>query len=195
MTVTVKMITELREKTGAGMMDCKKALTESNGDMEKAIAYLRTKGLADIQGRSNKTASDGTIGYYIHAGGRIGVMVEINCETDFASRNEDFQQFAKDVAMHIAAMSPQWISRDDVPQGVIDKEKEIAATGMENKPPKVLENIVNGKLNKFFKTVCLLEQPFVKDQDIPVQDLLGELASKIRENIVIKRFTRYELGM
>jgi len=194
MSISVSEIKELREKTGAGMMDCKEALTESNGDVDKAIVILRKQGLADMKGRSDKKASEGTVGYYIHAGGKIGVMVEINCETDFMAKGEGFQKFAKEVAMHIAAVNPQWITSDQVPQEIIEREKEIIAASLDGKPPQIIEKIVEGKLNKFFKETCLMNQLFVRDSNLTITDLLGDLASKVGEKIVIKRFMRFAVG-
>jgi len=194
MSIGVSEIRDLREKTGAGMMDCKEALEASNGDVEKAIVHLRKKGLADISERAHKAASEGTVGYYIHAGGKIGVIVEVNCETDFVAKGEAFQKFAKEVAMHIAASNPQWIKSDDVPDEVIEREKEVMAASLEGKPPQVIEKIVQGKLAKFFKETCLMDQLFVRDTNITITDLLGELASKVGEKIVIKRFARFATG-
>jgi len=194
MSVTLQQIKELREKTGAGMMDCKEALTASNGNVEQAIIHLRKKGLSDISNRASKTASEGTVGYYIHAGGKIGVMVEINCETDFVAKGEAFQKFAKEVAMHIAATNPRWITRDEVPQKIIDQEKEIMAASLEGKPSQVIDKIVAGKLNKFFKETCLMDQLFVRDSNITITDLLGDLAAQVSEKIVIKRFVRFVVG-
>lgn len=194
MVISISEIRKLREQTGAGMMDCKKALTECKGDVEKSIVFLRKKGLADIKNRSSKTASEGTIGYYIHAGGKIGVLVEINCETDFVAKGDEFQEFAKDVAMHIAATNPQWISRENIPANILDNEKEIISSSLQNKPPQVVAKIVEGKLAKFYKETCLLDQLFVKDSNLTITDLLGGLASKIGEKIVIKRFARFVTG-
>jgi len=194
MAISVSEIRKLREQTSAGMMDCKEALTECDGNIEKAIVFLRKKGLADIKKRATKTASEGTIGYYIHAGGKIGVMVEVNCETNFVAKSEEFQKFARDVAMHVAAVSPQWITREDVPANVLADEKEIIAATLKNKPPQIVEKIVKGKLTKFYKETCLLDQLFVKDSNLTITDLLGELASKVGEKLVIKRFARFVTG-
>jgi len=194
MGISVNDIRELREKTGAGMMDCKEALKESNGNVEKAIVFLRKRGLAEIKERSSKKASEGTVGNYIHAGGKIGVMVEINCETDFVAKGDDFQRFAKDVAMHIAATNPLWVTREEVPPEIIEREKEVFADSLKGKPEQVVEKIVEGKLNKFYKETCLMEQMFVKDTNITITDLLGDLATKIGEKLVVKRFTRYVVG-
>ena len=194
--ITTEAIVKLREKTGCGMMDCKKALTEAGGDMDKAVDTLRKKGLAAVANRAERTAAQGAVISYIHTGGKIGVMLEINCETDFVARNDDFLQFGKDVAMQIAAQNPAYIFTDEVPQGVLDHEKEIISqqAKADGKPEKAIEKIVEGRLNKFYEEVCLLEQPFIKDPKIKVKDLLGALAAKIGENIVIRRFVRYQLG-
>ncbi|MFA4967338.1 MAG: translation elongation factor Ts [Candidatus Margulisiibacteriota bacterium] len=194
--ITTEVIVQLREKTGCGMMDCKKALVESGGDMDKAVDSLRKKGLAAMAKRAERTAAQGVVESYIHTGGKIGVMIEINCETDFVARNSDFLKFAKDLAMQIAAQNPQYIYVDDVPQGVIDNEKDIIATqaATEGKPAKATEKIVEGRIQKFYEEVCLLEQAYIRDPKIKIKDLLGELAAKIGENIVIRRFTRYQLG-
>ncbi len=194
--ITTEAIVKLREKTGCGMMDCKKALTEAGGDMDKAVDTLRKKGLAAVANRAERTAAQGAVISYIHTGGKIGVMLEINCETDFVARNDDFLQFGKDVAMQIAAQNPAYIFTDEVPQGVLDHEKEIISqqAKADGKPEKAIEKIVEGRLNKFYEEVCLLEQPFIKDPKIKVKDLLGALAAKIGENIVIRRLTRYQLG-
>jgi len=194
MSITVEQIKALREKTGAGMMDCKEALKESDGDTEKAVVFLRKKGLADVSGRSHKTASEGTVGCYIHAGSKLGVMVEVNCETDFVAKGEAFQTFAKDLAMHVAATNPRWVSRDEVPESVIESEKEIIMSDVGYKPPNIVEKIVEGKLNKFFKETCLVDQQFVKDNNLTITDLLGDLGSKVGERIVIKRFSRFVVG-
>ena len=177
-------------------MDCKKALSECKGDLEQAVKLLRTKGLADVAKRASRTANEGLVDSYIHAGGKIGVMVEVNSETDFVARNNDFKAFVHDIAMHIAAAAPRYISRDDVPQEVVDAEMAIyteqaKATG---KPDNILEKIATGKLNKFYGQFCLLEQPFVKDDTLTVEQLLGVLVGKIGENIGIRRFARFELG-
>jgi len=190
------MVKDLREKTGAGMMDCKKALAETGGDFQKAVDYLRQKGLATAAKRAGRVASEGRIGSYIHAGGKIGVMVEVNCETDFVAKTEDFQGFAKDVAMHIAASNPLYVRREEVPPEVLEREKEIyrAQARDAGKPEKVIEKIVEGKLGKFFGEVCLLEQPFVKDPDITIQDLLNGLIGKVGEKVEIRRFSRFQVG-
>lgn len=196
MEISASAVKELREKTGAGMMECKKALSACNGDMEKAIVYLREKGISVAQKKSTRTANEGLITSYIHAGGKIGVLVEINCETDFVARNEEFKEFSKDIAMQIAAVKPLYVKRDDIPQDVIEKEKEIYATQAKatGKPDKVIEKIVEGKLEKFYEEVCLLDQPFIKDSNVKVKDLLTNLIAKIGENIQIKRFVRFQVG-
>ncbi|MBK5224964.1 MAG: translation elongation factor Ts [Thermoleophilia bacterium] len=196
MAVSAKEVKELREQTGAGMMDCKKALSECSGNREDAVKLLRTKGLADAAKRSGRAANEGLVDSYIHAGGKIGVLVEVNSETDFVARNDDFKAFVHDVAMHIAAAAPKYISREDVPADVIEAELSIykeqaKATG---KPENILEKIATGKLDKYFEQICLLEQPFVKDDKLTVEQLLGELVGKIGENIGIRRFVRFELG-
>jgi len=194
--VSANMVKELREKTGAGMMDCKKALAETGGDFQKALDYLRQKGLATAAKRAGRVASEGRVGSYIHAGGKIGVMVEVNCETDFVAKTDDFQAFAKDVAMHIAASNPSYLRREEVTADVLEREKEIyrAQARDAKKPEKVTEKIVEGKLEKFYSEVCLLEQAFVKDPDITIQDLLNGLIGKLGEKIEIRRFTRYQVG-
>ncbi|SFJ22913.1 translation elongation factor Ts [Thermoflavimicrobium dichotomicum] len=196
MAITAAMVKELREKTGAGMMDCKKALVETNGDMEKAIEYLREKGMASAAKKAGRIAAEGIVESYIHAGGRIGVLVEVNCETDFVAKTDEFKRLVKDIAMQIAAMNPKYIRREDVPQEEIEKERAILreqALG-EGKPEKVVEKIVEGRLNKYFEEVCLLEQAFIKDQDKTVDELVKEHIARIGENISIRRFVRYEMG-
>ena len=194
--ISAGMVKELREKTGAGMMDCKKALSEVNGDMEKAVEFLRKKGLATAQKRAGRALNEGIIQSYIHMTGKLGVLVEVNCETDFVAKNEDFQEFAKNIAMHIAASNPLGITPEDVPEDLIEKEKEIyRAQALEmGKPENVIDKIVEGKLKKFYEESCLLNQPYVRDTNISVADLLNELIAKIGENISIKRFVRYQIG-
>ncbi len=196
MQISASQVKELREKTGAGMMDCKKALVECEGDFEKAIKYLREKGIADAAKRSGRTAKEGVVYSYIHPGNRIGVLVEVNCETDFVARNDQFQQFAKDIAMHIAASNPSHISRDEVPESVVEAEREVLVNQAKasGKPEKVIDKIVQGRLEKFYGQICLLEQPFIKDPNLSVEDLLKETIGRIGENIVIRRFARYQLG-
>ncbi len=196
MEITVEMIKALREKTGCGMMDCKAALTEAKGDAEKANDILRKKGLAAAARRAGRVAAQGLIDSYIHIGGKIGVLVEVNCESDFVARNIEFQAFVKDIAMQIAAQNPSYISKDDVPDNIIEHEKDILETQakQEGKPEKAVEKIVQGRLEKFYSEICLLEQPFIKDPKIIIKDLLASLVAKIGENIVIRRFARYQLG-
>ncbi|MBN1571674.1 MAG: translation elongation factor Ts [Deltaproteobacteria bacterium] len=196
MEINAQIVKELREKTGAGMMDCKGALTEAGGDMEKAIEFLRKKGLSRAAKRAGRAANEGAVGSYIHMGGKIGVLVEVNCESDFVAKNEDFQSFAKDIAMHIAASSPLYLNEEDVPGDVIEKEREIykAQAKDSGKPDSVIDKIVDGKLKKFYTEVCLLDQPYVKDTDMSVTDYLNNFISKTGENIVIRRFVRFQLG-
>lgn len=195
MTVTAEMVKELRERTGAGLMDCKRALAETGGDMEKAIDTLRQKGLATAAKKSGRVASEGIIGSYIHMD-RFGVLIEVNCETDFVAKTDDFKGLVKDLAMHIAAANPAYVSREAVPQDVIDREKEIYKGQVTNKPAQVIEKIIEGKLEKFFSDTCLLEQIFIKDPDQKqkIKDLVTEKISKVGENIVVRRFVRYQLG-
>ena len=190
----IQDIRKLREETGVGMMDCKAALEASNGDVEAAKIYLRKQGIQKAGNRGHKIASEGVIGTYNHTGGRICAMIEINSETDFVSRSDEFQNFAHDLAIHVAAVNPRWIRREDVPQNIIDAEKDILSVGLENKPEDLRDKIVDGRMNKFFKENCLLEQQFVKDQKITIQDLYNDLAMKLKEKIVIKRFSRFEVG-
>ena len=194
--VSASVVQELRLKTGAGMMDCKKALTESQGDIEKAVEILRKKGIASAEKKAGREAKQGSIVSYIHGGGRIGVMVEINCETDFVARNEAFQEFSKDVAMHIAATNPAFLKRDEVPSGVLDKEKEIlmAQAKEQGKSDNVIEKIVQGRVEKFYSENCLMEQPFVKNPDITIEEYLKQTIAKVGENILVNRFVRFELG-
>jgi elongation factor Ts len=198
MEITAAMVKELRERTGAGMMDCKRALAEANGDMERAIEVLREKGLASAAKKAGRIAAEGVVGSYIHGGGRIGVLVEVNCETDFVAKNDDFRAFVHDVAMHIAASAPQYVRREEVPEDVVAREREIlrAQTLNENpnKPANIVDKIVEGRLEKFYKEVCLLEQPFVKDPDKTVEQLVKEKIAQIGENISIRRFSRFVVG-
>ncbi len=196
MQITSEIVKDLREKTGAGMMDCKKALTETDGNIEKAIEYLREKGLAAAAKKSARIAAEGVVASYIHMGGKIGVLVEVNCETDFVAKNEMFQNFVKDITLHIAALNPLYLTAEDVPQDVIDKEKSIykAQAMNEGKPENIAEKMVEGRLKKYFKEVCLMEQPFVKDQDKSVNDAVKEVIASIGENIKIRRFVRYQMG-
>ncbi len=194
--INALIVKQLREKTGAGMMDCKKALVEVEGDMEKAVEFLRKKGLATAQKRAGRAMSEGMIQSYIHMTGKLGVLVEVNCETDFVAKNEDFQEFAKNIAMHIAASNPLGIKPEDVPEDIIENEKSIyRAQAIEmGKPENILDKIVEGKLKKFYQENCLLNQPFVRDPDMSIADLMNDLIAKIGENITIKRFVRYQIG-
>lgn len=196
MEVSAAMVRDLREQTGAGIMDCKKALAEAKGNLEAAVQYLREKGLAAAQKRASKVTSEGIVGYYIHSGGKIGVLVEVNCETDFVAKTEDFQSLVRDVAMHIAAAGPQYIKKEEVPQDVLEKEKAIYKTqALESgKPEKVIDKMVEGKVEKFLKEICLLEQTFVKNPDITINELLTTVIAKIGENISIRRFARFKVG-
>ncbi len=196
MEISSELIKDLRQRTGAGVMDCKTALRESKGDMEGAIDYLRRKGLAAAAKRAGRIATEGLVSSYIHAGGKIGVLVEINCETDFVARTENFQSFVKNMAMHIAATSPQYVSRDQVPPSVVEREKGIYRIQAQDakKPEKVIEKIVEGKLERFFAETCLLEQTYIKDPDSTVKEVLDSLIAKLGENIAIRRFARFQLG-
>lgn len=195
MAITAALVKELREKSGAGMMDCKKALTETNGDMDKAIDFLREKGLASVAKKSSRIASEGLVDSYIH-GGRIGVLVEVNSETDFVAKNEEFKSFVRDIAMQIAAVAPKYVSREEVPAEEVEHERKILteqARG-ENKPEHIIEKMVEGRLEKFYEEICLLDQDFIKDPDKKIQDILNDLIAKIGENIKIRRFARFEVG-
>lgn len=196
MAISAEMVKELREKTGAGMMDCKRALSETEGDIEKAIDYLRQKGLSDAAKRTGRVASEGVIGSYIHPGGKIGVLVEVNCESDFVARTEDFQALVKDLTMHVAASSPLYLKREEVPEDVIAREKNIYEIQAKEggKPEKIVERIVQGKLEKFYQDVCLMEQPFVKEPDMNVNQRVASTIAKLGENIVVRRFQRFQLG-
>ena len=194
--ITSAMIKELRATTGAGMLDCKKALEKTEGNIEKAIEFLREKGLSVASKKSGRIAAEGIVSSYIHLGGKIGVLVEVNCETDFVAKTDGFKDFVKDIAMHIAALNPQYVSKEDVPEEVVEKEKSIlrAQALNEGKPEKIVDKMVEGRINKFYKEICLLEQPFVKDQDKTVEDILKEQIAKIGENVKIRRYTRYQMG-
>ena len=193
--VSTDMIKDLREKTGAGMMECKKALTESNGDFEKAVDLLRQKGLSTALKKAGRIASEGVIDSYMHMG-KIGVMVKVNCETDFVARTDDFRELTKDIAMHIAATNPLYLSKEDIPQDAIEREKAIYRAQVKDKPPHVVEKIIEGKLEKFYTEACLLEQLFVKDpeQKQRIRDIITEKIAKLGENIVLRRFVRFQLG-
>lgn len=196
MNITSAMVKELRVKTGAGMMDCKEALTASGGDFEKAIDHLRKKGMSAATKRSSKAAKDGVVASYIHMGGKIGVLVEVNCETDFVAKTDDFQSFAKDLTMHIAAANPLFVRPDEIPEGVIEREKEIFRSQAlaEKKPEKIWEKIIEGKLKKYYEDVCLVNQKFIRDTDISIETLVNNMIAKTGENVVIRRFVRYQLG-
>jgi len=190
------MVKELRTKTGAGMMDCKEALTDSKGDLEKAVEYLRKKGLSAATKRSSKAAKEGTIASYIHMQGRLGVMVEVNCETDFVAKTDDFKAMARDIAMHIAATNPRYVSSEQIPEEVLASERDIYRTqaAAEKKPEKIWDKIIEGKLKKFYEEVCLMDQKFIKNTDISVGTLIKNLIAKTGENVVIRRFARFQLG-
>ena len=194
--ITAKMVQELREKTGAGMMDCKRALTECGGDLGKAEETLRKKGLAAAQKKAGRVAAEGAVGSYVHLGGKIGVLVEVNCETDFVARTEAFQALVKDLAMHVAAMAPLYVRREEVPAEVVAKEMEIARgqAREQKKPEAIVEKIAHGKVEKFYEQTCLMEQPFVKDDKKKVQDVMNEAVAKIGENIQVRRFARFVCG-
>jgi elongation factor Ts len=197
MNITSQMVKDLRDKTGAGMMDCKKALSENNGDMEKAIDFLRQKGLAVAAKRAGRATSEGVVETYIHAGGKLGVMVELNCETDFVAKTDGFREFARDVAMHIAATNPVSLSRSDVPEEIVDRERQIyIQQALESgKPESIVEKMVAGKIDRFLSEICLLEQKFVKNPEVSVQDMLTELIGKMGENVSIRRFSRFQVGV
>ncbi|MBN2232081.1 MAG: translation elongation factor Ts [Deltaproteobacteria bacterium] len=194
--ISAALVKELREKTGAGIMDCKKALQEKGGDLDAAVDYLREKGLAAAAKKSGRITSEGLVSSYIHAGGKIGVLVEVNCETDFVARTDDFQNFVKDVSMQIAATAPLAVSRDEIPAAVVEKERQIfRVQALESgKPEKIVDKIVDGRVEKYFKEVCLLEQPFVKDTDLTIEELIKQLISKTGENIGVRRFARFVMG-
>ena len=196
MKITSQMVKELRDKTNAGMMDCKKALGETDGDMEKAVDLLRQKGLAVAAKRADRATSEGVIECYIHAGGKLGVMVEVGCETDFVAKTDDFKAFARDMAMHVAAVNPVAVSREEIPAELIEREKAIYVKQAQDsgKPENIIEKIVTGKIEKYISEICLMEQKFVKNPDLTVQDLLNELIAKMGENISIKRFARFQVG-
>jgi elongation factor Ts len=196
MEIKPAQVKELREKTGAGMMDCKNALTEAKGDLEQAIVILRKKGLASAQKKATRIAAEGMIGHYIHQGGKLGVLVEVNCETDFAARSADFQALVKDIAMHVAAQNPLYVRREDVPAEVLEKEKEIYKDQARSsgKPEKIIDKIAEGKLESYFQIACLYDQQFVKDPNVTVKDLINALVAKIGENIQVRRFARFKTG-
>jgi elongation factor Ts len=193
--VSAAMVKELREKTGAGMMDCKRALAETGGDFGKAEEWLRKKGITGAAKKSGRTAAEGLVGAYVH-NGKVGVLVEVNCETDFVARNEDFQTLVRDLALHIAALSPQFVRREEIPVELLEREKEIERVKLreQKKPEAMIEKILTGKIEKYFETVCLVDQPFVKDDKKKVHEVVTEAVAKIGENISIRRFTRYQVG-
>ncbi len=196
MAVTAEQVKELRQKTGAGMLNCKKALAETGGDLEKAIEFLREQGLASAAKKAGRVAAEGVVESYIHAGGRIGVLVEVNCETDFVAKTDEFRALCKDIAMHIAASRPEYLRREDIPEEIVLRETEIfrQQTLNEGKPEQIVDKIVSGKIDKFLRDQCLLDQPFVKDPSVTVANLVASKVGKIGENISIRRFTRYEMG-
>ena len=189
-----KIVKQLREKTNAGMMDCKRALEEAGGDMTKAETILRTKGIASAGKKASRVTKEGIVASYIHLQGKVGVLVEVNCETDFVAKNENFRNFVKDITLHIAAAHPLYVSREDVPTSLIEAEREIYKAQVTGKPANVVEKIVDGKLDKFYSTVCLLEQGFIKNPDVTIKDLLSSKIAELGENILIRRFTRYLVG-
>lgn len=193
-TISASMVNDLRAQTGAAMMDCKKALVETNGNVEEAITILRKKGAASAAKRADRTAKEGTIYSYIHTGGKVGVLIEVNCETDFVGRNDDFKAVVHDFALHIAAANPLYVTREEVPEASLATEREIASAQVAGKPPAAVQKIVEGKLEKYYATVCLLDQPFVKDPEKTIKQVLTEAIAKTGENIVVRRFTRYQLG-
>lgn len=196
MKITTAMVKELREETGAGVLDCKNALQEAEGDFDKAVAYLRQKGLAAVAKRADRVANEGTIGSYVHAGSRVAALLEVNCETDFVAKTDDFLALAHDLAMQVVAARPKYLVPDDIPAEVIEAKKESYRVQMEDsgKPEDVVDRIVEGKLKKYYQEVCLVQQPFIKDEGLTVQDLVNQLAAKLGENIVVRRFVRFELG-
>lgn len=191
--ITATMVNELRQRTGAGLMECKKALVEANGNFDNAIVILKKKGIASAEKKSGRDASEGIIQSYIHPGARIGVLLELRCETDFVAKNEEFVKLARDICMHIAAMSPMYVSPDDVPADVIAREREIAAAQCKDKPAQAVERIIDGKLNKWYSEQCLLKQPFVKNQDQTIENCIAEMIAKIGENIKVGRFVRFQI--
>jgi elongation factor Ts len=200
MAITSEMVRNLREKTGAGMMECKKALTEANGNEEAAIELLRKSGLASAKKREGRIAAEGVVGSYIHMGGKVGVLLEVNCETDFVARSEDFQKFVRDLAMHICASEPQYVTREEVPAEIVEKEKAIALGQAQadpknaNKPANIIEKMVQGRIEKFFTDTVLLQQPFVKDQTLTVAEVVSQITAKTGEKVSVRRFTRYKMG-
>jgi elongation factor Ts len=193
-TITAQMVNDLRTATGAGLLDCKKALTEAKGNIEEAVTILRKKGAASAAKKADRATKEGLVESYIHVGGKVGVLIEVNCETDFVARNDDFKAFVKDLCLQIAAANPAVVSRDQVPEADLAKEREIAAAQVQGKPPAAVQKIVEGKLEKYYSTVCLLDQPFVKLPEKTIKDILTEKIAKIGENIQIRRFVRFQLG-
>jgi elongation factor Ts len=194
MELKPNQVKELRDKTGAGIMDCKRALAETGGDLEKAVVWLREKGIAAQAGRAGRTASEGSVGSYIHAGGKLGVLIEVNCETDFCAKSEAFQALVKELAMQVAAANPRVVRREELSPGVIEQERQIYASQAEGKPAAVVTKIVDGKIEKFYKEACLLEQAYVRDPNKTVSDLIGEAGLQMREKIDVRRFVRFQLG-
>ena len=196
MNINAKLVKELRDKTGAGMMDCKKALTHTDGDLEKAIDYLRKKGIQSASSKFGRAALNGIITSYIHLNGKVGVLLEINCETDFVAKTPEFNELAKNITLQIAAANPKYVKREEVPEEIINKEKEVYYAQAEtlNKPQKVLDSIVEGKINKFYGEICLLEQPYIREPEKKVNQLILEAISKLKENIIVRRFVRFQLG-
>jgi len=196
MSISAKLVKELREKTSAGMMECKKALIQTNGNIENAIDYLRKKGIQSASSKFGRKTSNGLVASYIHLDGKVGVLLEINCETDFVAKTSEFNELAKNITLQIAASNPEYVKREDVPEEIIKKEKDVYYSQAENldKPKKVIDNIVEGKLNKFFKEKCLMEQPYIRDPEKTVNQLVLEAIAKLKENITIKRFARFQLG-
>lgn len=193
-TITAQMVNDLRLQTGAGLLDCKKALTEASGNVEEAITLLRKKGAASAAKKADRATREGLIESYIHVGGKVGVLIEVNCETDFVARNEEFRTFVRDLCLQIAAASPLFVSRDQVPEALLTTEREIAAAQVQGKPPAAVQKIVEGKIEKFYSTVCLVDQPFVKEPEKTVKEMLTEKIAKIGENIQVRRFVRFQLG-
>lgn len=196
MAISAADVKKLREQTGAGMLDCKNALTEANGDFEEAVATLRKKGISVAAKREGKTASQGVVTSYIHAGGQIGVLVEVNCETDFVAKTEDFQAFAREIAMQVAAQQPRWVGKDEVPADALDKERQILKEQAlnEGKPANIVEKMVEGRMNKFYETYCLLNQPYIRDDSKTIEDLLNDLLAKTGEKVIVRRFVRFQVG-
>ncbi len=194
MELNANLVKELREKTGAGIMDCKRALAETAGNLEKAVVWLREKGIAAAAGRAGRVASEGSVGSYIHAGGKLGVLIEVNCETDFCAKSEAFQALVKELAMQVAAANPRCVRREELSPAVVEQERQIYASQAEGKPAAVVTKIIDGKIEKFYKEACLLEQAYVRDPNKTVNDLLGEAAIQMREKIDVRRFVRYQLG-